>query len=308
MISYSEVRRWKPDVLDDIDRELGQQAQRLQAVRDELSLAMTPLETPEHGESFGLLLASIGSQVERIMTVKGAVRDAAADITVLQRGITELDHHALAHGYSIGDNGAVVALAGALVNPLFSLDLATRVSDLRRQATKIDTTLAASLEDKPRTAGPAAVEVNEQRNLRGSRRFRQQVDTVLQEQAASAAGLARTLGTYGLPREFAVDWDDGDVSDSTEWHLTRGGFRYAVTGVIIVRPPLQPGGRERVEIDYQVHMTDRYNWADHDSMDVGQATISQKALADLHRAGLGKELELGETPVRNYKVYTGRYF
>lgn len=62
------------------------------------------------------------------------------------------------------------------------------------------------------------------------------------------------------------------------------------TGVVTVRPPERPGGAPRVQVDYQVHLYDRYNWdADKPGKQArifGVIPVPDAELAELHRAGI----------------------
>jgi hypothetical protein len=76
---------------------------------------------------------------------------------------------------------------------------------------------------------------------------------------------------------------------------------YAVTGVATVHPPDVPGGQPRVEVDYQAHVADRYNWDGGKSTQIGPLTVTDEQLAELHRAGVAQEFNMsGSTDTRHF--------
>jgi hypothetical protein len=114
-------------------------------------------------------------------------------------------------------------------------------------------------------------------------------------------------GDYGRPIPIATDWT-GHRCASENWHRAIGGVTYAVTGVVTVDPPAAPGGQPRVDVNYQVHLYDRYNWDEGDdpaTPDVEPPKgvmfpepvgfVEDRQMAELQRAGLAREYDIRGT-------------
>jgi hypothetical protein len=131
------------------------------------------------------------------------------------------------------------------------------------------------------------------------------VERQLQSALLKAAADARANGTYGVPTSFATPWSEEfniRPEDNRDWHYGIGNVHHSVTGVVTVHPPDQPGGNPRVDVDYQVHLYDRYNW-DNDpgkqAIVAGFIPAPDAALAPLHRAGIAQEFDIkGVSEVR----------
>jgi hypothetical protein len=125
---------------------------------------------------------------------------------------------------------------------------------------------------------------------------REQVDGAVQRATAEAAA----NGTYGTPIPIATTWREFNITpeENRDWHYAIGNVQHAVTGTVTVHAPDQPGAEPRVEIDYDVHLYDRYNW---DNIAGKQAEIAGVPLPDekfgpLHRAGLAQEYDIRGIP------------
>ncbi|SHH00844.1 hypothetical protein SAMN05444320_11852 [Streptoalloteichus hindustanus] len=133
--------------------------------------------------------------------------------------------------------------------------------------------------------------------------FRNEVDKKAAAEMRRLAEEARANGTYGKPIPFNSGWVGYYIKQeySKDWYYALGGIKYAVTGVATVHPPDQPGGEPRVEMDYQVHVFDRYNWDGGKSTDIGPVTITDQSMADMHRAGVAQEFDVsGSSEPRHY--------
>lgn len=119
--------------------------------------------------------------------------------------------------------------------------------------------------------------------------------------------LAANPANHGVPTPVAVDWFTYNITpeQNKDWHYAIGEGNFAVTGVATVHPPAAAGSPPRVDVEYQVHVYDRYNW----DVDVEgkQARIGDwlpapdALLGQLHQAGLAKEYDtVGSTPTRRY--------
>jgi len=127
---------------------------------------------------------------------------------------------------------------------------------------------------------------------------------------ATATDHIRTLaqdvvrdGRYGVSLPFRSEWKRADLIDDTDadWFNAIGQVDYSVTGVATVFAPDQPGAPPTVEVDYQNHIFDRYNWDEGKTATFGPLTISLDRLAELHRAGVAKEFNVvGSSEVKRY--------
>lgn len=97
-----------------------------------------------------------------------------------------------------------------------------------------------------------------------------------------------------MPVQFETGWKGHYIGpdDSKDWFYAMGGVQYAVSGVAVVHPPEHPGGQPRIELDYQAHVFDRYNWDGQKATEIGPITVSDEQLADLHRAGVAQEYNI----------------
>mgnify|MGYP000281426376 CR=1 FL=1 len=102
-----------------------------------------------------------------------------------------------------------------------------------------------------------------------------------QGQAFSRGFTSDWLGFYALP------------GDSADWFYSMGGFSYAFTAVATVLPPTTPDALPTVEIAYQMHIYDRYNWDQDKGVRIaGVVPIPDDSMGELHRAGLAQEYDI----------------
>ncbi|MFB9428219.1 WXG100 family type VII secretion target [Streptoalloteichus tenebrarius] len=133
--------------------------------------------------------------------------------------------------------------------------------------------------------------------------FRTEVDKAMAAQMRRLAEEAEANGTYGKPVAFNSGWRDFYIGPelNKDWYYALGGVEYAVTGVATVHPPDRPGGEPRVEMDYQVHVFDRYNWDGSKSTSIGPIVITDQTMAEMHRAGVAQEYDVsGSSETRHY--------
>lgn len=102
-------------------------------------------------------------------------------------------------------------------------------------------------------------------------------------------------------------WREGAPSSpdylGDDWFYAMGGFSFVYTGRAIVRPPADGSGEPTVEIDYRLHIFDRYNWDKGKSVNIAGITIDDDFLGDLHRVGLAREYEIhGSTDTEHVTV------
>ncbi|MGP4019238.1 alpha/beta hydrolase [Saccharopolyspora sp. 5N708] len=112
MVSFAEVRRWKPEELDSVHAELGKRRDNLIDLQDELDHAKNPegwsgaaadAAAKRHGE----LVENMRALIAEVATVRVAVGTAADDVAKIKQQITQADHDARAGGFEITEEGGV---------------------------------------------------------------------------------------------------------------------------------------------------------------------------------------------------------
>ena len=133
--------------------------------------------------------------------------------------------------------------------------------------------------------------------------FRAKLDAAIAAEMRRLAEQAAQNGTYGQPVQFGTGWQGHYIGpeESKDWYYAMGGVQYAVSGVATVHPPEHPGGPPRIEMDYQTHLFDRYNWDGGKSTQIGPFTVTDEQLAELHRAGVAQEYDItGSSEARRF--------
>jgi hypothetical protein len=145
--------------------------------------------------------------------------------------------------------------------------------------------------------------VNPDEMMRDAGQFRSEVDKTVEAEMRRITAEAETNGTYGKPVQFSTDWNGHYITkaENADWFYAMGGVQYAVTGEATVHKPDHPGGQPRVEMQYQTHVFDRYNWDGGKSTDIGPITITDDQMAEMHRAGVAQEYNItGSTETKTY--------
>jgi len=145
--------------------------------------------------------------------------------------------------------------------------------------------------------------VNPDEMMRDVDGFRAQADKTTAAEMRRLADEAAANGTYGKPIQFSTGWKGYYIGPdaSKDWYYARGGVQSSVTGVATVHPPDQPGGQPRVEMEYQTHVFDRYNWDNGKETQIGPFTITDDQMAEMHRAGVAQEYNIsGSTDTKQY--------
>jgi hypothetical protein len=132
----------------------------------------------------------------------------------------------------------------------------------------------------------------------------------------------------GEPISFqrTTAWLRAPYSRSDNWYYAMGGYSYAYAAEVSVAPPSTPGGNPTVQVDYQLHVWDYYNWDTGKSVTIPRPTlpmgaepislpipeeyeghiselgdqwlVQDTALGRLHLTGLAQEYEMrGQTDV-----------
>ncbi|KAA5837116.1 alpha/beta hydrolase [Saccharopolyspora hirsuta] len=112
MVSYADVRRWKPEELESAHSELGNRRNDLVGLQDELdgakktdgwSGAAAEASAAEHAK----LVDGMRSLIAEVATVRVAVAAAADEVAKIKKRIEEADREAEANGFQITDEGGI---------------------------------------------------------------------------------------------------------------------------------------------------------------------------------------------------------
>ena len=139
--------------------------------------------------------------------------------------------------------------------------------------------------------------------MRDLPRFRGRVEATTVEQMRRLAEEAARDGRYGQPTRFSSGWSRDDLIDdaSRDWFYAIGTLDYSVTGVATVHPPDRPGGPPSIEMDYQTHVFDRYNFDKGKATEYGPVDYPVDRIRALHRAGVAQEFDtVGSSEVKRY--------
>ncbi|MPY99727.1 MAG: alpha/beta hydrolase [Actinophytocola sp.] len=159
MASYGDVRRWRPGPLEDTEQALKRKSDSLLRLNDEFAEMATPREWTgdaatsarrEHGRITGRMEEIVAS----VSAARSATGDASDAVIGLRHAVEEAEELARAHGFAIGDDGAVNDVAPPQDVPADDVDevrrereriqteLVDRVEQILRRATDIDNDLA----------------------------------------------------------------------------------------------------------------------------------------------------------------------
>ncbi|MEV5537372.1 alpha/beta hydrolase [Saccharopolyspora shandongensis] len=112
MVSFADVRRWKPEGLDAVHNELGKRRDDLVNLQDELDGAKNPEgwsgeAADGSAKQHEKLVSDMRSLVAEVATVRVAVAAAADDVARIKQQIEQADHEAQANGFEITEEGGV---------------------------------------------------------------------------------------------------------------------------------------------------------------------------------------------------------
>ncbi|MBN6036650.1 alpha/beta hydrolase [Amycolatopsis sp. 195334CR] len=132
MVSYGEVRQWRPGPLDSAERSLKALSDKLLDQSDEFVVRGTPAGwTGDAAAAAARQRTTIGDRMDGILagvrTARGGLASAADAVTSLSHAVQETDNLAQVNGFGIGDNGAVRDVAPPRQVP------AELVDEVRRQ-------------------------------------------------------------------------------------------------------------------------------------------------------------------------------
>lgn len=112
MVSYGDVRKWRPGPLDGAEKRLKALSDKLLGLSDEFADMGTPGGwSGEAAEAAGQKRTRVADRMETIVAGVSAARaglqDASDAIVGLNHGVQEADGLAKANGFDIGDDGGV---------------------------------------------------------------------------------------------------------------------------------------------------------------------------------------------------------
>lgn len=162
MVSYGDVRKWRPGPLDGAEKRLKALSDKLLGLSDEFADMGTPGGwSGEAAEAAGGKRTQVADRMEQIVAGVAAARaglaDASDGIIGLNHGVQEADGLAKANGFEIGADGSVTDVAPPQDVPEEQADdvrrererikaeLVDRVEQILRKATDIDNDLAGVL-------------------------------------------------------------------------------------------------------------------------------------------------------------------
>ncbi|MEU6266606.1 alpha/beta hydrolase [Saccharopolyspora shandongensis] len=112
MVSFADVRRWKPDALEEVFRTLGKRRDELVGLDDELHAARNPAGwTGEAAENSAKRHAELGKDLHRLGAEVDGVRDAvgkaAEEVEQIKKRLDATEHQARANGFEITEEGGI---------------------------------------------------------------------------------------------------------------------------------------------------------------------------------------------------------
>ncbi|MFC9251914.1 DUF6973 domain-containing protein [Amycolatopsis thailandensis] len=140
MLSYGDVRRWRPGPLDESEQNLKNGNEKLVGLDDELSSAGAPMgkdgqwsgaAASAAGGKLALLGDSLEHTVAEVNAAWRAVALASDDVTALMHKVAEADWQARAGNFAIGDQGDVSDLGAPPDVP------PEQAEDVKRERAKI---------------------------------------------------------------------------------------------------------------------------------------------------------------------------
>ncbi|MGC7095641.1 alpha/beta hydrolase [Amycolatopsis lurida] len=182
MVSYGEVRQWRPGPLDSAERSLKALSDQLLDQSDEFVVQGTPAGwSGDAASAAARKRTTISDRMDGILAgvraARGGLAHAADAVTSLGHAVQETDNLAQVNGFGIGDNGAVRDVSPPRQVPIEQVEeirrqrqrmadeLVDRVERILLRANDIDVELGALLnkiatgetateQERPATAGP----------------------------------------------------------------------------------------------------------------------------------------------------------
>ncbi|MEV0356478.1 hypothetical protein AB0H71_10490 [Nocardia sp. NPDC050697] len=123
-------------------------------------------------------------------------------------------------------------------------------------------------------------------------------DKVITEYIWSVVSSVGQVSAAATSASFQTSWYEYTFDDR-DWYLAIGSVEAAASGV--VRIDRVDASAYRIDLDYQCHLADRYNWDGDKTTEIAGFTWTDRELGALHTAGLAKEFDMsGSSTIKHY--------
>ena len=236
MVSYGAVRRWQPGPLDDTERQLKRKSESLLRLNDDFTEMATPREwtgdaATSARDAHRRLTDGMEQLVALVSAARSAIGDTADALIGLGHAVEEAEGLARAHGFGIGDDGAV----NDVVAPQAVPD--DQVDDVRRERQRVHAELVDRVEQILRRAADIDNDLADVLTKISDGRIGEGGATTL---AAAAAAGARQSGLSvlepprgGSPADNAGWWDTlsstekkAIIAEHPDWIGNRDGIPF----------------------------------------------------------------------------------
>ncbi|MEV0701611.1 alpha/beta hydrolase [Saccharopolyspora sp. NPDC050389] len=224
MVSFADVRRWKPDALEEVFRTLGKRRDELVGLDDELQAARNPdgwtgeaaeNSTKQHTE----LVENMHRLVAEVDGVRDAVGKAAEEVEQIRKRLDETEHQARANGFEITEEGGIRDAAPPQDVP------AGEVEQVKQERLRVRNELAAAIESILDDAERADAELAKT------------LTAAEQDEIEPGAAPAQTMAAAAKPPE-----DGGPAENAKWWKSLSDAEREAYTK----NPPAWLGNRDGI--------------------------------------------------------------
>ncbi|MFE6923799.1 hypothetical protein ACFVAV_22430 [Nocardia sp. NPDC057663] len=118
------------------------------------------------------------------------------------------------------------------------------------------------------------------------------------------SNIAKRIGSIttdqSISASFQAAWKEYIFADR-DWYLAIGAVETTACGAVKIEKLTGAGVQYRIELDYQCHLYDRYNWDGDKQTEIGGVTWTDRELGALHTAGLAKEFDMiGSSTIKHY--------
>ncbi|WP_336086945.1 hypothetical protein [Nocardia sp. SSK8] len=116
--------------------------------------------------------------------------------------------------------------------------------------------------------------------------------------------IARRIGGIttenSISASFQLEWKEYEFLDR-DWYLAIGAVETTACGAVRIEKLGEGDAEYRIDLDYQCHLFDRYNWDGEKNTEIAGFNWTDRELGALHTAGLAKEFDMiGSSTVKRY--------
>ncbi|MDO3648736.1 hypothetical protein [Nocardia mangyaensis] len=116
--------------------------------------------------------------------------------------------------------------------------------------------------------------------------------------------IAKRIGSItdeqSVSASFQLEWKEYIFRDR-DWYLAIGAVETTACGAVRIEKLSGVDAQYRVELNYQCHLFDRYNWDGDKQTEIAGFTWTDRELGALHTAGLAKEFDMiGSSTIKRY--------